>query len=81
MVHRKGEDDKTRFRTDRVFTVNNQWFFQTRELEKPLGPCPTREKAERCLKSFLRDVEAGLPIPQAINNVRLLSDPYVEDDY
>ena len=81
MAHRKGEEDKIRFRSDRVFTVNDQWFFQTRELDEPFGPYPNREKAERHLRSFLRDINGGQPVAQAINNLRLLADPYMEDDF
>lgn len=81
MANRKGEEDRTRFRTDRVFVVNNQWYFLTREVENPLGPYASREMAEKALKSFIADIGANLSVPQAVTNLRLLSDPFHEGDF
>lgn len=49
---RVGEPDKTRFRSDRFFTSENQFFFSTREGED-VGPFPNRAEAERGLKVYI----------------------------
>lgn len=48
------EAEKSFFRTDRVFNVNTQWYFATRE-GKDHGPYPTRSAAEQGLRAFIRD--------------------------
>ncbi len=52
MSSRAGEREKTRFRSDRFFTAENQYFFSTREGED-IGPFPNREDAERGLKVYI----------------------------
>lgn len=55
MGHREGEDDKTRFRSDRFFCEEGRWFFTTRE-GTVKGPFDSRDDAERELAMYLRDL-------------------------
>lgn len=48
------ENDRAFFRTDRVFNVNANWFFATREGQNH-GPFSTRSAAEQALRAFIRD--------------------------
>lgn len=52
---RRSEDqkDKTYFRSERLFCMNGQWYFSTREGE--YGPYGSRDIAERTLKRFVND--------------------------
>ena len=81
MKYRKNEQDGVHFRTERVFVVNAEWYFQTRDLDTPLGPYRSKEKAEQALKLFLKDLEDTGSVAQAVTNVRLRADAYIEDDY
>lgn len=49
---REGEPQKSWFRGDRFFSVQNSWFFSTRE-NKNVGPYPDRHHAEHGLKLFI----------------------------
>lgn len=64
MTSRDGEDEKTRFRSDRFFCEGGQWFFSTRE-GTMRGPYVSRDEAERELSMYLRDLRHrrnfGLP--------------------
>ncbi len=53
MAHRQGEDDRTRFRSDRFFIENGQWFFFTREATIS-GPFTSRKEAEAELTFYIR---------------------------
>ena len=39
------------FRSERVFNVNGEWFFQTRE-QRDMGPYESRESAKEAAKRF-----------------------------
>ncbi|MDJ0891005.1 MAG: DUF6316 family protein [Gammaproteobacteria bacterium] len=54
---RRGEKRQVRFRSDRMFVVNNRWYFSTREGEE-MGPYATREKAEAELVRYLSRIGA-----------------------
>lgn len=58
-MSRKGEDDKTHFRTSRVESVNGQWFFSVREIDKPVGPFPSKEEALAHAESYSKDIAEG----------------------
>ena len=49
---RRGEKRQLRFRSQRMFVVDNKWYFSTREGEE-MGPYATREKAEAELVRYL----------------------------
>ena len=51
MTRRDDKEDKTYFRSDRLFCSNGQWFFVTREGEQ--GPYPKRDQAEAALERFI----------------------------
>ena len=55
MGHRAGEDDQTRFRTDRCFRVGDEYFFSTRE-GIDIGPYKSRQAAEKGVKLFIHSV-------------------------
>lgn len=55
MAHREGEEDKTRFRSDRFFCEEGQWFFTTRE-NTIQGPFESRAEAENELEMYLYDL-------------------------
>ena len=53
-------EEKTHyFRADRVFAINDRWYFSSRECDE--GPYATRREAEKALQAYLRRVqkEAG----------------------
>jgi hypothetical protein len=64
MGHREGEEDKVRFRSDRFFCEDGQWYFTTRE-NAIKGPYESRDDAERDLEMYLHDLRQrekfGLP--------------------
>ena len=41
------------FRSQRLFAVNDQWYFSTRE-QREQGPYPTRGEAERDMRAYVR---------------------------
>ena len=51
MGRRDDEEDKTYFRSERLFCCNGQWFFTTRE--GALGPYRNRDQAEVALGRFI----------------------------
>ncbi|NJN51532.1 MAG: hypothetical protein HC809_06900 [Gammaproteobacteria bacterium] len=58
-VDRKTDtQSKTRFRSDRFFVSQGQWFCSTRDGETPLGPFAERALAEAALRNFL--IENGI---------------------
>ncbi|MDO7653735.1 MAG: DUF6316 family protein [Porticoccus sp.] len=58
-MSRKGEDDKTHFRSSRVESINGQWFFSVREIDKPIGPFPSQDEALAHAKSYSKDIAEG----------------------
>lgn len=59
---RSGEEEKFWFRSDRFITIDNQWYFTTRE-NRDVGPFATREAAEHGLAIFIeciRDHKASV---------------------
>ena len=50
------EDNKARFRSDRFFCEEGNWYFTTRE-NVIRGPYESREDAERELMLYLRDLQ------------------------
>ncbi len=53
--NRHGEKRKMRFRSDRLFVADSQWYFSTREGEER-GPFDTKEKAEAELVRYLYSI-------------------------
>jgi len=49
-MRRDDEKEKTYFRSDRLFTMNGQWYFASREGDQ--RPYATREAAQRDLGQF-----------------------------
>ena len=54
MARRDDAEDKTYFRSHRLFCCNGQWFFVTREGEQ--GPYPDRDRADAALKLFIGEM-------------------------
>lgn len=81
MSHRDDEADKVHFRSERVFAVNDKWFFQLRDMAESLGPYGTRKQADAALAIFLEDIKNNLSVAEAITHLRLVGDAYVEDDF
>lgn len=52
-MNRKSESGHIPYRTGRFFVVDSNWYFTTRE-KLDHGPFPTREKAERECKTYIR---------------------------
>ncbi len=50
------EDNKARFRSDRFFCEEGNWYFTTRE-NVIRGPYESREDAEKELMLYLRDLQ------------------------
>lgn len=51
--YRKGEEEKTRFRADRIFTVDEGFYFSTRE-GKDVGPYIRREDTEEGIELYIK---------------------------
>lgn len=58
-VHRNGEIGEIPFRSDRFFSVGNQWYFSTRE-GFDSGPYANKKRAQESLQRFL-DIVKKLP--------------------
>ncbi len=56
---RSGEEDKTWFRSDRIFHTPQGWFFLARDNEQK-GPFPTQKDAEAELLLFIRTHEQAM---------------------
>ena len=54
MARRDDAEDKTYFRSHRLFCCNGEWFFVTREGEQ--GPYPDRDRADAALKLFIGEI-------------------------
>lgn len=55
-MRRNDQQAKTYFRSERLFTMNDQWYFASREGDQ--GPFPTREAAQAALKQFTSECVA-----------------------
>ena len=55
MSVRAGENEKTWYRSERIFRIENGWFFLTRENTQE-GPFGNRSEAERELAYYIRSV-------------------------
>ena len=64
MTVRDGEEDKNWFRSDRVFTAQDKYYFTTRE-GVDIGPFDSREAAGNGLKNFVEAVIAGRSLKEA----------------
>jgi hypothetical protein len=53
MKRKDDQGNRTYFRSDRIFFMNDKWYFSTREGDK--GPFATREHAERMLARFISE--------------------------
>lgn len=53
-TRRHGEGDTVHFRSGRVFCVDNDWYYSTRE-GKDIGPFSTKAEAEVALALFLKE--------------------------
>ena len=56
---RKGEEEKTRFRSKRFECINGKWFFKVREKTNMLGPYNSRNEAERAAQDYSDDMAEG----------------------
>ena len=52
-MQRAGESEKTWFRSERYFHINDKWFFYTRENTQE-GPYESKREAELELNLYLR---------------------------
>ena len=50
-MRRDDNEDKPYFRSERLFTMNGEWYYSTREGER--GPYATRELARRELERYV----------------------------
>jgi Domain of unknown function (DUF6316) len=53
MRRREDHEEKTYFRSDRLFSMNGQWYFGTREGD--CGPYASREAAKVALSRFINE--------------------------
>lgn len=59
MPSRRGELERTYFRTDRIFQYQNNWYFSTRE-NTDEGPYTSRKAAEHAVENYTRVMGSGL---------------------
>ncbi len=57
MQNRRGEEPRTYFRTDRLYTIGNNWYVATREGNN-IGPFTTRETAQKSISQYVSGVQA-----------------------
>lgn len=57
----RSNDNRTKryFQSDRLFTINSQWFFMTRETQEE-GPFRSRLEAENALQRYVDLMCSGL---------------------
>ena len=63
------EGQKLLFRADRIFAINESWYFSIREQEQEQGPFLTRTEAEKALTTFIRSqlaLQQTNPAPSVI---------------
>lgn len=53
LQYRKGEEEQTRFRADRIFKVAEYFYFNTREGNE-VGPFPSRRSAEDGIERYIK---------------------------
>ncbi len=53
MERKTDTESKTRFRSERFFMSQGQWYVNVRESDVPLGPFPSREAAQGGLHDYL----------------------------
>jgi len=58
MNYRKGEPEKSYFRADRFFCIDNSWFFSTRE-GSDVGPFDRKGEAQAERLLFIRHINEG----------------------
>ncbi len=59
MSNRDGEKDAIHFHSERLFCINGNWFFNTRECIEPMGPFSDRNTAIREIERYLRDLQSN----------------------
>lgn len=79
MAHRRGEEDRPRFRSERFVRIDGQWYFDVRERLEPVGPFASRAEAEAALRFYLAALRGGATPAQALTQLRLARDPFAED--
>ncbi len=52
MENRRGEDERMYFRSDRFYSIDNKYFFSTREGDE-VGPFDCKEDAELALERYV----------------------------
>lgn len=57
MINRNGEDDRTYFRSDRFYSIDNKYFFSTREGDE-VGPFDSKGDAELALERYIDCMES-----------------------
>ena len=53
MLYRKGEEEQTRFRAKRIFSVGEEFYSNTRE-GATVGPYPSEKSAERGVELYVK---------------------------
>ncbi len=54
-ICRAGEEERLRFRSKRIFTIDGKYYFTTRECVD-VGPFPSRTAAEKAVQLFVKTV-------------------------
>ena len=68
MSGRVNEEDRSWFRTDRFFIINNEWYFNTREYEN-VGPFSSLKTAQQGANRFLKTIRNDKCTPQYAANI------------
>ncbi len=68
MAHGEGEENKTRFRSDRFFCEDGHWLFITREGDVQ-GPFEYRPEAEQELEMYIHDLRQRENFGDATNKI------------
>jgi len=50
--NRVGEEERNWFRSDRIYNLNNKWYFTTREGDE-LGPFNNHDGVEKAIRDFV----------------------------
>ncbi|MDP1520937.1 DUF6316 family protein [Porticoccus litoralis] len=72
MLARQGEDETTRFRSERIECMNGKWYFAIREKTQMIGPFNSKEGAEKAARAYAADILAGRTDTDAMSHQFLM---------
>ena len=72
LVARQGEDETTRFRSERIECMNGKWYFAIREKSQMIGPFNSKDAAKKSAIAYAADILAGRTDTDAMSHQFLM---------